>query len=189
MLKGLLRLTKPSEGRIYFNESLRMDEVGYLPQQTAAHKDFPASAREVVLSGCAGRRGYMPFYTAAERRTATEHMKQLDIYTLRDTCYRELSGGQQQRVLLARALCAARKLLLLDEPVAGLDMIASRELYRRIAAVNRDTRLTVVMVTHDLNAALPYASHVLQLDKKQTFYGTTAEYTVSGVGDALLGVG
>lgn len=185
LIKGLLRLKKPSGGRVEMGEGLRATEIGYLPQQTQIQKDFPASVREVVLSGCLNRMGLRPFYSRAEKERARENMEALEILDLQDQCYRDLSGGQQQRVLLARALCAAKKLLVLDEPVAGLDPVISAELYALIAQLNMENGLSVVMVSHDIPAAVRYASHILHIGHDQHFFGTTAEYLASPIGQVF----
>jgi zinc transport system ATP-binding protein len=168
-------------------EGLGLHDIGYLPQQTAAQKDFPASAYEVVLSGRLGARGLLPFYSKKDREIAEHNLRRLGILALRNRCYRELSGGQQQRVLLARALCATQKALLLDEPVAGLDPLVTQELYRLIESINKETGLTVIMVSHDIVSAVQYASHILHLKNKQMFFGTTADYLLSEVGKAFMG--
>lgn len=187
LIKGLLRLKAPSAGAVEMGGGLRADEIGYLPQQTAAQKDFPAGVYEVVLSGRLSRRGLRPFYTRKDKETALGNMELLGIGELRDRCYRELSGGQQQRVLLARALCATRSLLLLDEPVAGLDPIATAELYRVIERLNRENGITVVMVSHDIHSAVRYASHILHLRGTQVFFGTKEDYQRSAAGARFLG--
>ena len=170
LIKGLLRLKKPSAGRVEMGEGLRATEIGYLPQQTQIQKDFPASVREVVLSGCLNRMGLRPFYSRVEKERAREKMEALEILDLQDQCYRDLSGGQQQRVLLARAMCAAHKLILLDEPVSGLDPVATRSLYAQIARINETTGLTVIMVSHDIDASLRYASHILHLGQRDSCF-------------------
>ena len=163
LMKGILGLLKPTSGKIVVSEELRRAGIGYLPQQTAAQRDFPASVREVVLSGCQGRCGLRPFYNSAEKRLAQNAMEQLRIDHLAGRCYRALSGGQQRRVLLARALCAARGLLLLDEPAAGLDPEAAARLYALIGRLNRQQGMTVIMISHDTDAVLRHASRVLHL--------------------------
>ena len=178
LIKGLLRLKKPSAGKVELGEGLRATEIGYLPQQTQIQKDFPASVREVVLSGCLNRMGLRPFYTRTEKERARENMEALEILELQDQCYRDLSGGQQQRVLLARALCAADRLLLLDEPVAGLDPMATQELYNLISELNRGG-MTILMISHDMNAALRYASHILHVGGA-SFFGTKDDYLKAG---------
>ncbi|MDR3148979.1 MAG: ABC transporter ATP-binding protein [Oscillospiraceae bacterium] len=185
LLKGLLQLKTPVEGSIMLG--VNADEIGYLPQQTAAQKDFPASAYEVVLSGRISSRGILPFYSRKDRLTANENIERLGIKPLRNRCYRELSGGQQQRVLLARALCAAKKILLLDEPAAGLDPVITKELYRLIENINHETGVTVIMVSHDINSAVKYASHILHLKTEQLFFGTTADYLNSPFGKMFAG--
>jgi zinc transport system ATP-binding protein len=187
LIKGLLGLKTPYAGSISTGDGLKANEIGYLPQQTAAQKDFPASVYEVALSGRMGARGILPFYSKADKEIAEKNIARLGIEQLRDRCYRELSGGQQQRVLLARALCATKKLLLLDEPVAGLDPVVTQELYCLIADINRTEGLTIIMVSHDIASAVKYASHILHLQGKQAFFGTSAEYAVSGVGAGFIG--
>ena len=188
LIKGLLRLKKPSAGRVELGQGLRATEIGYLPQQTQIQKDFPASVREVVLSGCLNRMGLRPFYTRAEKERARENMEALEILELQDQCYRDLSGGQQQRVLLARAMCAAQKMILLDEPVSGLDPVATRSLYAQIARINETAGLTVIMVSHDIDASLRYATHILHLGQEgQLFFGTQKEYRRSAVYHDFLG--
>lgn len=182
LMRTLLGLQLPLGGSIIMDDGLRPNEIGYLPQQTAAQKDFPASVREVVLSGCQSGCGMRPFYNRAEKQLAAENMKKMGIEVLEKRCYRELSGGQQQRVLLARALCATRKMLLLDEPVAGLDPRATAEMYRTIAALNREG-ITIIMISHDLSAAIAYASHVLHIGKT-LFFGSKQEYLQSDIGFA-----
>ena len=174
LIKGLLRLKKPSSGTVEMGEGLRASEIGYLPQQTQIQKDFPASVREVVLSGCLNRMGLRPFYSRAEKERARENMEALEILDLQDQCYRDLSGGQQQRVLLARALCATQKLLLLDEPVSGLDPVVTADMYRVIEELHQ-SGVTILMITHDVTEALPYATHILHLGRRR-FFGTRDEY-------------
>lgn len=178
LIKALLSLKKPVSGSIDFGEGLRRNEIGYLPQQTGAQKDFPASVGEVVISGCLNRRGLRPFYSAKDRALAMENMMKLGIWELRRRSYRELSGGQQQRVLLARALCATKKLLLLDEPVSGLDPMVTAELYGIISGINK-SGVTVIMVTHDIAAAMKYASHILCLRSGSWYFGTRQQFAES----------
>ncbi|MBQ6206569.1 MAG: metal ABC transporter ATP-binding protein [Oscillospiraceae bacterium] len=175
LMKTILGLRAPMRGEIRVGDGLKKNEIGYLPQQTAVQRDFPASVREIVLSGCQSRAGLRPFYTRDEKRLAAENMEKLGIAGLSGRCYRDLSGGQQQRVLLARALCATRKLLLLDEPVSGLDPKVTAELYRLIADLNANDGITVIMISHDISAALRYATHILHIGD-EIFFGTRAEY-------------
>ena len=175
LIKGLLGLKAPEQGSITLGDGLVRNEIGYLPQQTVVQKDFPASVREIVLSGCQGRCGSRPFYNKEEKQLAAETMDKMQITQLARRCYRTLSGGQQQRVLLARALCATRKMLLLDEPVSGLDPKVTAEMYALIQKLNYEDGITVVMISHDLNAALQYASHILHIGDT-VFFGTKAAY-------------
>ena len=186
LIKGLLRLKQPAGGSITMGDGLLAKEIGYLPQQTVVQKDFPASVYEVVLSGRLSGRGLRPFYSREDKRQTEQNMERLGIENLRSRCYRELSGGQQQRVLLARALCATKKMLLLDEPVSGLDPIVTQELYDMIARINRELGITIVMVSHDIACAVRYASHILHLKNKQVFFGTADDYRETDVGRLFL---
>ena len=186
LLKCLLGLIKPMAGQVVLDKSLSRGAIGYLPQQTPAQKDFPATAYEVVLSGFLnGRRRF--FYTAAEKSRALMNMGKLGILELKDKCYRELSGGQQQRVLLSRALCAAGELLILDEPVTGLDPAAAHDLYRTLQYLNRSEGLAIVMVTHDIQNALHYADTILHAGQKGWFCGAATEYLSSPYGKKFGG--
>ncbi len=170
LMKAILGLKSPMAGKIETGDGLKPDEIGYLPQQTAVQRDFPASVLEIVRSGCLNRSGLRPFYTRQEKQLALDNMERLGITHLAKRCYRELSGGQQQRVLLARALGATQKMLVLDEPVTGLDPKAQTELYELIAKLNREDGITILMVSHDMEAAVKYASHVLHISKTPLFF-------------------
>ena len=176
LMKGLLRLNKPTKGKIVTGDGLKPNEIGYLPQQTQIQRDFPASVYEVVLSGCLNSMGRRLFYSKKHKQLVIDNLEALDILSLKNKCYRELSGGQQQRVLLARALCATQKMLLLDEPVTGLDPVAAEEFYRMIEKLNREKGITIIMVSHDVKGVVSHASHVLHLDGVQKFFGTMEEY-------------
>ena len=182
LVKSLLGLKGVESGRIVFGDGLKQNEIGYLPQQTDVQKDFPASVYEVVLSGRLNSRGLKPFYTSSDRQQAYEKMEILGIRDLAKQCFRDLSGGQRQRVLLARALCATKKLLLLDEPVTGLDPLVTAEFYQLIRQINRDSGIAVVMVSHDIESAVEDASHILHLQEKVLFFGTAEDYRRSRVG-------
>ena len=181
LMKTILGLQQPVRGRILTLDGLRKNEIGYLPQQTQVQKDFPASVREIVLSGCQGRCGSRPFYNKEEKQLAADAMEKMQIAQLAKRCYRELSGGQQQRVLLARALCATRKMLLLDEPVSGLDPKVTLEMCALIEKLNREDGITVIMISHDIAAAVKYASHILHIGDA-VFFGTKTEYLQSPQG-------
>ncbi|MBD9247647.1 MAG: ABC transporter ATP-binding protein [Clostridiales bacterium] len=181
LMKTILGLQPPIRGKVLTGDGLRPNEIGYLPQQTQVQKDFPASVWEIVLSGCQGRCGRRPFYRRAEKQLAERALEKLHISPLARRCYRELSGGQQQRVLLARALCATRSMLLLDEPTAGLDPKATAELYQLIARLNHQDGITILMISHDLTAALDAASHILHIGQT-VFFGTVDAYRTSPEG-------
>lgn len=185
LMKGLLGLKHRVSGDIYFN-GLKQKEIGYLPQQTVAQKDFPATVREVVLSGCLNKKGMKPFYNKSDKQRAENSLKKLNISGFAHRCYRELSGGQQQRVLLARALCATEKLLLLDEPVSGLDPVVTNEMYTIIKDLNKEG-VTIIMVSHDLQNALKYGNKILHMEKEATFFGSTEEYLKTDIFKSMSG--
>ena len=187
LLKSLLGLLKPLSGEIVHADTLRGGSIGYLPQQTRAQKDFPATVTEVVRSGFISGKGMRFFYTAQEKSRALMNMGKLGVLELKDRCYRELSGGQQQRVLLARALCAAGELLILDEPVTGLDPAAAQELYRTLEYLNKQEGIAIVAVTHDIRSALRYADHILHAGHGTYFFGTAADYLTSPWGKRFGG--
>ncbi len=185
LIKALLGLKPQISGEIRCCGGFSAKDIGYLPQQTPVQRDFPASVQEIVISGCISKLGFRPFYSKTEKKLALDTMKQLGVDDISKRCYRDLSGGQQQRVLLARALCAASKMLLLDEPVTGLDPIAQTELYEYIRKLN-EKGITIVMVSHDISSAVKYASHILHISKKQLFFGTKDDYINSKAGQRFL---
>ena len=174
LMRTILGLQPALSGTISFGDGLKQSEIGYLPQQTVVQRDFPASVWEIVLSGCQARNPLRPFYTGEEKELARKNLERMDIQALAKRCYRELSGGQQQRVLLARALCATRKCLLLDEPVSGLDPKVTAQMYALIEQLHREG-ITIIMISHDITAAFSYADHVLHIGKN-LFFGTKREY-------------
>jgi zinc transport system ATP-binding protein len=186
LVKGLLGLIKPQAGSISFN-GIRQNEIGYLPQQTMIQRDFPASVTEVVISGCLNRRGLLPFYSREEKNRAAEKIKQLSITDIKKKSYQDLSGGQQQRVLLARALCATEKLLLMDEPVSGLDPLMTADLYQLVAKLNQTQGMTVLMVSHDLESAIKYSNKILHLKTETSFFGSTADYLKTEMCRRMMG--
>ncbi len=185
LIKALLGLNPPISGKIERTEGLSAQSIGYLPQHTEVQRDFPASVREIVLSGCLGASRMRPFYTKEQKKRAAEQMERLGLTDLQKRCYRELSGGQRQRVLLARALCATEEILLLDEPVAGLDPVVTKEMYEIIESLKREG-ITVIMGSHDIAAAIAYASHIFHLSKKPLFFGKTEDYLKTEIGKRFV---
>ena len=186
LVKTILGLEGVKSGEIIFGDKLNKNEIGYLPQQTQAQKDFPASVYEVVLSGRLNSRGINPFYSSKDKKMANEMIKSLGIENIKKKSFRELSGGQQQRVLLARALCATKKIIILDEPITGLDPTVTREMYSIIKEINKKG-ITIVMVSHDINFAINNANKILHLKKKIKFFGSTEDYVNSEVGKKFIG--
>lgn len=186
LIKGLLGLKQYSSGSITFS-GVKQKEIGYLPQQTVAQKDFPATVYEVVLSGCLNRNGIFPFYTKENKERAASEIKKMKIDNIVKKSYRNLSGGQQQRVLLARALCATEKLLLLDEPVSGLDPLVTSEMYEVISELNEKNKVTVIMVTHDIHNAAHYSNKILHMSGSGYFFGSTEEYMKTDIFRAMSG--
>ena len=187
LLKAILGLLPVKNGSVIYGDGIKSSEIGYLPQQTSAQKDFPASVWEVVLSGTLNHSGLKPFYSRRVKSIAEHHLERLGIIDLRKKSYRELSGGQQQRVLLARALSATKKLLLLDEPVTGLDPVITAELYGLIEEINQKEGIAIIMVSHDMDGALKHSNKILHLDQKVLFFGDTKTYTHSKICRIFLG--
>lgn len=186
LIKALVGLKAPMSGKITYGDGFNAHEIGYMPQQTAVQKDFPASVYEVVLSGRLNSMNGRPFYSKNDKVTALHNMQLMGIDNLKKRCYQELSGGQQQRVLLARALCATKGMLLLDEPMTGLDPIATSELHKLISRINKVVNITVIMVSHDIHAAVDYSTHILHLAGDKTFFGTTEDYKKTDEGKSFL---
>lgn len=184
LMKGLLGLIEPSSGKIEYLDGLKQRYIGYLPQQNNIKKDFPSSVFEVVLSGTLNQR-IIPFYSKSQKTFAIENMKLVGIDHLKKKSFQQLSGGQQQRVLLARALCATSKLLILDEPITGLDPIASQDFYQLVTQLNK-SGITIIMVSHDITESLKHASHILHLTEDSFYFGTTHQYIHSDIGNKFL---
>ena len=182
LMKGILGLLKPTSGRIEYSEELKKAGIGYLPQQTDAQKDFPATVFEVVISGCLGKRGSRPFYSMKEKKEARANLDRLE-----KSCFRELSGGQKQRVLIARALCATDKLLILDEPITGLDPSAILDFYQLIRKLNQEEKVAILMVSHDMANIVHQGGKILQMRQKPLFWGTMKEYVKSEIAHSFLG--
>jgi len=204
LIRGILRLINPLGGSIVFCEGLSKGKIGYLSQQPELKMDFPADVLEVVLSGNLSSMGLRPFYNAREKARAVEAMERLGIDDLKKKCYRELSGGQQRRVLLARAFCAAQvdpakekgqtidashRLLVLDEPAAGLDPLITTELYELLKKLNREIGISIIMVSHDTRGAEQYAKHILHMENGQGFVSKTEDYLDSDRGRRFFGIG
>ena len=188
LLKTIVGIHQPKSGHILFDCDIRNGDIGYLPQQTVVRDDFPSSVGEIVLSGCLGLLGKRPFFGAEERRIADKNMDLLGISDLKKTSFRELSGGQRQRVLLAKALCCARKILVLDEPVTGLDPLVTADMYSILRLINGEG-VTIIMVSHEIGEAVKQASKILHLKHGVEFYGKTEDYLKSSVGKLFTGGG
>ena len=185
LMKGILGLMKLNSGEILF-KNIKQTELGYLPQQTIVQRDFPASVFEVVLSGCLNQTGLKPFFSRSDKEKARKNMELLNISDIAKKSYRDLSGGQQQRVLLSRALSATSQLLILDEPVTGLDPIVTSEMYNIIKQLN-DDGITVIMVSHDIISATRYGNKILHMGTKVEFFGTVEEYEKTDIYKYMMG--
>jgi zinc transport system ATP-binding protein len=188
LLKGLLRLLKPFSGSITYGDGLAPEDIGYVAQQSPSASDFPASAYEVVLSGNLGKRRILPFYTKRDRTAALKNMERLGVSDLKNRRFGELSGGQQRRVVLARALCSAERLLILDEPVSGLDPDAAGDFYDIAEDLNRNSGMTIVMVSHDVGRSIADASKILHINENRQFFGTRGEYLQTDLGRKFTGI-
>ena len=186
IVKLLVGLLKPESGSIEYN-GIKKSEIGYLPQSTQTDGSFPASVYEVVLQGRCEKLGKRFFYDQSDKRKAAENMKLLGIENIKNKSFSSLSGGQKQRVLLARALCAADRLLVLDEPVSGLDPIVTGELYDVIYKLNKEKKISVIMVSHDTKTVAKYASHILHVKNSVEFFGETEEYEKTDLFHEFLG--
>ncbi len=187
LLKGIAGLLPLKGGSVDFGSGLTRKEIGYLPQQTAIQRDFPACVHEVVLSGCTGGARLLGMRSRSDRQRAHDAIHELGIEHIHHKPYCDLSGGQQQRVLLARALCATEKLLLLDEPVTGLDPLVSAEMYESIDKLNKKRKVAVIMVSHDISGAVKYSDKILHIGSGVEFFGTTEEYLASDLGKRFAG--
>lgn len=180
LLKGLLGLKKKVSGQIKFSESLSKKDFAYLAQYNSVQNDFPASVLEVVLSGFASSKNkFFTFYTKKEKQIAIENLKELSSEDLLNKSFMELSGGQKQRVLLARALCANKKILILDEPSSNLDVNITKDFFSLLKKINSEKNITIIMVLHDVKEALKNAKNILHLGKEKYFYGSLESYLES----------
>ncbi|MBR6917450.1 MAG: metal ABC transporter ATP-binding protein [Clostridia bacterium] len=186
IVKLLLGLLAPDSGTITLNGASK-GEIGYLPQTTVIDDNFPASVYEVVLQGRCEKLGRRFFYSSEDKNIALENIRRLDIEKIKNISFTSLSGGQKQRVLLARALCAAEKILVLDEPVSGLDPIVTEEMYSMIERLNREEGISVILVSHDTKSAAKYATHILHIKKEVLFYGSAEEYEKTELYHEFLG--
>ena len=186
LMKGILGLLKPMGGACHYH-GFSQREIGYLPQQTESQKDFPASVTEVVMSGCLNHKGHSPFYGKKEKKRVAQMMEKLGLTAIRNKSFADLSGGQRQRVLLCRALLATSKLLVLDEPVAGLDHLVTTQMYEMIHKINKEDHITVIMISHDVAGSMNYCNRVLHMGKKPRFYEDIEQYKTTSQFERLTG--
>lgn len=179
LVKAILGLISPADGKITFN-GIKQNEIGYISQNSVIPDNFPASIYEIVLSGCLNRKKFMPFYSKADKEKANKYLKILELDNIKNKNFSQLSGGQKQRVLLARALCATKKVILLDEPTAGLDPLATNELYEIINTLNKENKITVIAVSHDIENAIKYSDRILNLSKDSYSISKSFEFTMKG---------
>lgn len=182
LIKGILGLINIKKGKIIFN-NLKQNYIGYMPQETKVDQNFPASVFEIVLSGTLNQLGMKPFYTKKEKEIATNNLKKLGIYNLKNKYFCDLSGGQRQKVLLARSLCSTTKLLILDEPSNNLDSKSKKELYETITDLNKNHNITIIMITHDLDHNNLIGNKILSLREDKVFFGTVNDFVRSVHGE------
>ncbi len=187
LINGILGVLKQTSGEIFFSDSLCKSEIGYLPQNHNIQNNFPASVYEIVISGCINKLKWFPFYRKKEKQLANKNLEILGISNLKNKSFHNLSGGQKQRVLLARALCSTKNLLILDEPTASLDPKATNSLYQILKHLNEKHNISVIMISHDIKSACEYATHILHLENKVVFYGTTEDYLKTDISKSLIG--
>ena len=185
-VKCLLGLKALSQGSIEFDKNVKKNKIGYLPQQSMIKSDFPASVSEVVLSGCVNSLGGRLFFGKKHKERAEYFMHIMDICNIKKTSFQELSGGQKQRVLLARAMCAAEKLIVMDEPVTGLDPLVTSEFYKAVSKLNKEEKVAIVMISHNVKEAVNHAKHILHLGENICYFATTEEYKESEIGKRFL---
>ena len=190
LLKGILGLAKIQGGKLEYGDGMSRADVGYLPQQKDDQKNFPATVKEVVMSGFLNKMGLRPYYNRAEKAKAMEILSDFGMADYVRASFGSLSGGQKQRVLLARAMCATDKLLLLDEPTTGLDPVATEELYELLKRLNREKKTTILMVSHDLNKAVSDAGLILHVNKRSGcgYFGPADKYLDSEAARHFLGL-
>ncbi len=164
LMKTLLGFIKPLGGSIDFSQDWNRKGIGYLPQASEIQKTFPATVWEIVMSGCQSSLGFFPFYRKREMVKARSNLRRLGIQNFAKRAFKELSGGQQQRVLLARTLCAASSVLILDEPAKGFDSEITNTMYQLIQQLNQEG-MTIITISHDLDAASQYGNRILKLGK------------------------
>ncbi len=177
LIKCILGLNKIQNGKITVN-----DRIGYLPQMTEIQNNFPATIEEIVLSGTIPNNVLKIFYTKEDKKKAEEIMKKLNLYDMKKKCFYELSGGQKQRVLIARALCSTDKIIILDEPVNGLDPKIASGIYDMLYDLNQNNGLTIVMVSHDVERCLKYCSRVIEMENGKIIKDVdSAKYKKEGI--------
>lgn len=176
LIKCIVGLNSNYKGEIHIKE-----KVGYLPQKTDIQSNFPASIEEVVLSGTISNDIKKIWYSKEDKEKANEVMENLELFDIRKKCFRDLSGGQQQRVLIARALCSTKNVIILDEPTNGLDPTIAKQIYKMLHKLNKDKKITVIMVSHDIDRAIKFCNRIVEIKNGQiSFDGEPSNYDVEG---------
>ncbi len=178
LIKAILGLIKPDSGKIIFENNNKRKSIGFLPQDTKTDMIFPATVIEIVLSGTLGQLGMKAFYRKENKDRAEKSLRRLNILGLKNSSFSSLSGGQKQKVLLARALAATSKILILDEPSNNLDYKSRKEFYNELKELNK-SGLTIIMITHDLDAEDLIGNKIINIKESKVECYSTSDYLES----------
>lgn len=173
LLKVILGLVKPSRGEVTFlggDPERNRKFMGYVAQYSMFDRDFPINVWDVVLMGRCGNAGLTKRFSDEDRKIALKALETVGMLDYKDRQIGRLSGGEQQRVFIARALVVEPKILLLDEPTAGIDMPMQTEFYELLAGLKQ--RIAIVLVSHDISAVSVYVDKIACLNRQLYYHGS-----------------